>query len=331
MEKRYNIAIDIMGGDNAPIEIVKGAVESLLENEKTNLTLIGQEEIINKELLKYKYDKNRINIVNATEIIETHDVPTKAIRTKKDSSMVVGFNLLKENTVDAFISAGNTGALLTGSTIKVGRLEGIERPTLGTIVPTQKNYMFLTDCGANVDCKPSYLVQFAKMGSVYAENILGIKNPKVGLINVGVEETKGNALSKEAYNLLKESNVNFVGNVESREIVRGVVDVVVCDGFIGNILLKNIEGLSMTLLSMLKEELMSSTKTKIGALLSKQAFLNLKTKMDSSEIGGAPFLGLKNLVVKAHGSSKAKDIKSAVRQTYNFIDNDMIEKIKQKL
>ena len=328
MEK-IKIAVDAMGGDNAPFEIVKGAVEAVNEFG-SNIILVGIEDRINEELKKYNYDKEKIEVYHASEIISTEEVPTSAIRNKKDSSMVVGLNLVKKGEASAFISAGSTGALLTGATVIIGRIKGIERPALGTCLPTLKGFVFLLDSGANVDCKPSYIVQFAKMASVYVENVMGIKNPKVGLVNIGVEEEKGNALSKEAHELLKEADINFVGNVEAREIPLGAADVVVCDGFVGNVILKFAEGLSKAILKIIKNEITAGIY-KFAALALSKPFENIKTRFDSEEVGGAPFLGLKALVVKAHGSSKAKGIKNAIKQCTIFVENDIVLKIEEKL
>jgi len=323
------IAIDAMGGDNAPVEIIKGAVESLSACP-VKILLIGKEDILHQELGKYTYDKSRIEVVNATEVIETSETPTIAIKQKKDSSMVVGFALLKEDRAKAFISAGNTGALLTGATLKVGRIRGIARAALATLLPTKKGFSLLIDCGANVDCKPEYLAQFAMMGSVYMENVRGIKSPKVAIANIGVEEEKGNALVKEAHALLKtQDNINFVGNMEVRDIMSGEVDVIVCDGFVGNIILKSSEGVAKHVLNTIKSEVTSTIIRRIGAKLAK--LKNIKKKFDHSEVGGVPFLGLKSLVVKAHGSAQAKDIVGAVNQAYQFIENDLIQKIEAKV
>ena len=324
------IAIDAMGGDNAPLEVVKGAVEASKDINYT-IALVGREDDINAELSKYDYNKDKIKVIHASEVIETCEVPTVAIKAKKDSSMVVGLNMVKRGEAKAFISAGNTGALLTGATVIVGRIKGIERPALGTMIPTEKGHSLLIDAGANVDAKPGYLVQFAMMGSVYVENIHGVKNPKVGLVNIGAEREKGNAVVKEAYGLLEESDVNFAGNVEARDIPKGDVDVMVCDAFVGNVILKLMEGFGKTILEIMKKELMSSLSSKIGALLAKKSFKNMKAYFDYDDIGGAPFLGLKGLVVKAHGSSNARAVKGAINQCVAFIDNDIVNKISEKL
>jgi len=324
------IALDAMGGDNAPAAIIAGAVAALA-NPKITLMLVGQEEAINSELSKYDYDKSRISIVNAASVIENDDHPVAAIKAKKDSSMVVGLNLLKSKQAQAFVSAGNTGALLAGATLIVGRIKGIERPAIATVLPTTNNPFLLIDSGANVDCKPSYLVQFAMMGSVYMEAVLGVNKPKVGLINIGTEEEKGNALVKETYPLLGKSGLNFVGNVEAKELPFGAVDVAVCDAFVGNVVLKLSEGLSKALLGMVKDAMMSTLQAKIGAMLSMSALRGLKKKFDVSEVGGAPFLGLNALVVKAHGSSDARAITGAVNQCAKFISNDIVTKIESAL
>lgn len=331
MSKKHVIAIDAMGGDNAPMEIVKGTVEAIKSNKNIKYVLLGKQEQINKELEKYNYDKSFIEVVHTSEVIETGEPPTTAIKKKKDSSMVVGLKLVKEGKASALISAGNTGALLTGATITVGRIKGIERPALGTLLPNEKGFTFLIDSGANVDCKPNYLLQFAKMGSVYMENILGINKPKVGIINIGAEKDKGNALTKETYELLSNSDLNFVGNVEARDISRGVVDVLVCDGFVGNVVLKYTEGFSKSIFSIIKEEITSTPISKMGAFLSRKSFVNIKQRFNYSDVGGAPFLGLKGLVIKTHGSAKAEDVKGAINQSYMFSNNHMIEKIEKKI
>lgn len=326
------IAIDAMGGDNAPIETVKGAVVAS-KTVKYNLALVGKEDIINAELSKYQYDKDKIQVVNATEVIENCDTPTEAIKNKKDSSMVVGMNMVKEGKAVAFVSAGNTGALLTGATIIVGRIKGVKRPALGTMLPTEKQRVLMLDSGANVDAKPEYLLQYAHMGSIYMEYVEGRQNPKVGLVNIGTESEKGNALVKEAYQLLdKSEGLNFVGNTEARDITLGDVDVIVCDAFVGNVILKVMEGLANTVLRLLKKALLSSFITKIGALLSVPAFKRLKRDFfEYDDIGGAPFLGLKGLVVKAHGSSDAGAVAGAIKQCEKFIDADIVNKIAERM
>ncbi|MBQ6553955.1 MAG: phosphate acyltransferase PlsX, partial [Firmicutes bacterium] len=316
------IAVDAMGGDNAPAEIVLGAVNASKDIDY-KIALVGKEDVVNEELSKYEYNKDKIIVVNASEVIENCDQPTVAIKKKKDSSMVVGMNMVKKGEAAAFVSAGNTGALLTGATVIVGRIKGVERPALGTMLPTEKGFTLLIDAGANVDAKPSYLVQFATMGSVYVENVSGIKDPKVGLVNIGAEREKGNAVVKETYELLEQQDkINFIGNVEARDITKGQADVVICDAFVGNVILKFMEGFGKTMLSMIKSELKADLVSKIGAVISMKAFKRLKKRFDYDDIGGAPFLGLKALVVKAHGSSDNRAIRGAIIQCAKFIDGD---------
>ncbi|MCL1995667.1 MAG: phosphate acyltransferase PlsX [Defluviitaleaceae bacterium] len=322
------IAIDAMGGDNAPTEIIKGAVDSL-QVADSKIILVGKEDIITKELSAYN-TKGSVEVVNATEIISTEEAAL-AIKQKKDSSLVVGLNLLKEGRADSFISAGSTGAFLVGATLKIKRLPGIDRPALGTLLPGAKGFTLMLDSGANVDCKPEYLLQFAVLGSVYMEHVQGIKKPAIGLLNVGTEKDKGNVLTKGAYDLLAASSLNFKGNIEAGDIAKGTVDVAVCDGFAGNVLLKTAEGYSKFIFGTVKKELMATPIRKIGALLSRGAFENIKKSLDHSEVGGAPFLGLESLVIKVHGSSKAKDIVGAVKQSHKFTQNNMIDKLKEGL
>ncbi len=325
------IAIDAMGGDEGPIVTVKGAVDAATEYNVT-VVLIGDEAKINDELHKYKYDEQLIEIIHAKDTITNEDEPAMAIRKKKDSSMVVGLNMLKDKSVDAFISAGSTGALLSGGLLLVKRIKGIERPALATVYPTKNGISLLLDVGANADSKAKYLQQFAVMGSIYSEKILNVTNPKVGLVNIGTEREKGNALTKEAYELLETTqNINFYGNIEGRDIPNGEVDVLVCDGFVGNIVLKLTEGLGISILSMLKEIFMGSTRSKIGALLLKSGLMQFKKKLDYTEYGGAPLLGVKGAVIKAHGSSNDVAIKNAVRQAKQFVENKVIENIEENI
>ncbi|MCQ2978971.1 MAG: phosphate acyltransferase PlsX [Clostridia bacterium] len=332
--KVLNIGIDAMGGDNAPIEIINGVVDYIndTKDEDTIVTLVGNENIIQSKLMNYDVDLKRIEIVNATEVVIGEDHPTDAIRHKKDSSMVVGLKMLKEDKIDAFISAGNSGALVAGGTLLVGPIKGINRPALAPIIPTKRGVSLLIDCGANVDAKPLNLVQFAQMGSIYMQNELDIKEPTVGLVNIGTEPEKGNELCKETYKKLNElDGINFAGNVEAREVFAGATDIFVCDAFTGNVILKHTEGMARDLFDMLKEQLMSTTKSKIGALLSKDAFKKLKKTFDYSEYGGAPLLGLKSLVVKAHGSSKRKEICACLKQAETFYKKDIANKIAEKI
>ncbi|MGL4738573.1 MAG: phosphate acyltransferase PlsX [Cellulosilyticaceae bacterium] len=324
------IAIDVMGGDYAPDEIIKGCVAASKETSCV-LVLVGQEAVIKEKLKSYTYDETKVEIINANDVITMEDSPVTAIRTKKDSSMVVGLKLLKEKQVDGFVSAGNSGALLAGATLIVGRIKGVERPALAPLIPNRKGYSLLIDCGANMDAKPSYLVQFARMGTVYVEVCLGIKEPKVGLINIGAEEEKGNALTKEAFPLLKaDEKINFIGNVEAREIPEGKADILVCDAFVGNVVLKFMEGFGKWVFSMLKDMFTSSLKNKIAAVMMKKSIYGLKQRFDYSDKGGAPLLGVNGLVVKTHGNSKEKQIYSTIMQTEAFIKDDLIQKIASK-
>lgn len=320
------IIVDGMGGDKGPREIVKGCVDASRELG-VNIIIVGREEIIKEELDTHEYPQGAIEIINATEIINNDEEPALAIRRKKDSSLVVGLKALTENKGDGFISAGSTGALLAGGLFIVKRIKGIDRAAIATVYPTMKGISFLIDAGANADSKPEYLKQFAIMGSIYSEKVLRNSSPKVALANIGTEEGKGNALVKESYSLIKESSVNFIGNIEARDIPNGVADVIVCDGFVGNIILKLTEGMAISLFSALKEELTKSFKSKMGALMLKSQLGSFKSKLDYREYGGAPLLGLKQPVVKAHGSSDALAIKNAIRQVKNVVEKDVINLI----
>lgn len=332
MIDRTIVALDAMGGDNAPKEMIKGAVQALEKTDAVQVLLVGKEDVIRAELAQYTYDKARIEIVNATEVIETAEPPVNAIRRKKDSSIVVGMKLVKEGQADAFVSAGSSGAVLVGGQVIVGRIKGVERPPLAPLIPTEKGVSLLVDCGANVDARPSHLVQFAKMGSIYMEHVVGIKNPKVGIVNIGAEEEKGNALVKETFPLLKgEKNINFIGSVEAREIPHGQADVIVCEAFAGNIILKLFEGVGSVLISEIKKGMMGSLRSKIGALLVKPALKKALKSFDSSEYGGAPLLGLNGLVVKTHGSSTAKEICNTIIQCVTFKEQKINEKIKESI
>ena len=331
MEK-VNVVVDAMGGDYAPYETVKGAVEAVCEKDNLIVTLVGQEAAIREELAKYTYAKESIVVVDAPDVITNDEAPVLAIRRKKESSIVVGLNLLKAQKADAFVSAGSTGAVLVGAQLIAGRIKGVERPPLAPLIPTAKGVSLLVDCGANVDARSSHLVQFAKMGSLYMEKVVGIPNPKVAIVNIGAEEEKGNMLVKETYPLLKNCNdINFIGSIEARDIPAGDADVIVCEAFVGNVILKLYEGLGSTLIGMIKEGLMSTTVSKVGAALAKPALKKTLKKFDVTEYGGAPMLGLNALVVKAHGNSKSIEIKNSILQCITFQEMNINNVIKENL
>ena len=330
MAELVKVALDAMGGDNAPAEIVKGAVEALNENDKLKVVTVGDETAIKAELARYTYDTSRLEIVHTTEVIETAEPPVMAIRKKKDSSLVKAMTMVKNKECDAFVSAGSSGAILVGGQVIVGRIKGVERPPLAPLIPTKTGFSLLIDCGANVDARPSFLVQFAKMGTIYMENIMGVKNPTVAIVNIGAEEEKGNALVKETFPLLKGCpDINFIGSIEARDIPYGMADIIVCDAFVGNVILKLYEGVGAVLISKVKEGMLTSLRSKIGALLVKPALKETMKSFDASEYGGAPLLGLNGLVVKTHGSSKSKEIKNTLIQCVTFKEQNINEKIKQ--
>ena len=326
------IIVDAMGGDHAPLQIVSGAVDALNRDKNLTVVLVGDENAINKSLAECKeYDKNRLDIIDAKDVITNDDTPTTAIRTKKESSLVKAFDaLVHDDEAGGFVSAGSTGAVLVGAYLKVGRIKGVTRPALAPVLPTLKgNGVVLCDCGANVDCKPSYLQQFAVMASAYMHDIMGVENPRVGLLNNGAEAEKGNELTKATYKLLEQTPVNFVGNCEAREILSGDFDAIVCDGFAGNIVLKYTEGLAATFMGMLKKELMADTRSKLGAAMAKPAFRRFKKVMDYTEYGGAPLLGIDGGVIKAHGSSNAKAFAAALGQARSFASSGTNETIRR--
>lgn len=332
MQKAITVAVDAMGGDNAPKEIIKGAVLAVQDKSDIRVALVGKEDVIHKELAGYEYNKERIIVVNAEDNISNNESPVLAIRRKKNSSIVVALNMVKSGEADAFVSAGSTGAVLAGGQLIIGRIKGVERPPLAPVIPTMAGASLLVDCGANVDARPSHLVQFAKMGSIYMENVLGVKNPRVAIVNIGAEEEKGNALVKETFPLLKElDDINFIGSIEARDIPYGHADVIVCEAFVGNVILKLYEGLGTALMNKIKEGLMSTTKSKIGALLSKSALKKTLKAFDYSQYGGAPLLGLKGLVVKTHGSSKSNEIRNSIIQCVTFTEQQIKEKIEKNL
>ncbi len=332
MQDTIKIAVDAMGGDNAPQEIVKGAVEAVKERKDIHVFLVGQKDAIEHELGKCNYPSGQITVIHAEEVIETAEPPVLAIRKKKKSSIVIGLNMVKQKEADAFVSAGSSGAILVGGQVIVGRIKGIERPPLAPLIPTEQGVSLLIDCGANVDARPSHLVQFAKMGSVYMEHVIGIKNPKVAIVNIGAEEEKGNALVKETFPLLKEcKGIHFTGSIEAREIPHGAADVIVCEAFTGNVILKLYEGVGSTFLSVVKKGMTSNLRSKIGALLIKPALKKTLKSFDASAYGGAPLLGLNGLVVKTHGSSKASEVKNSIIQCVAFKEQDINGKIKKNI
>ncbi len=332
MSEPVRVCVDAMGGDNSPSEIVKGAIEAICESNKIELTLVGQESAVRAELSKYQYDASRVKIINAEDIIDPNEPPVLAIRKKKDSSIVVGLELVRDGKCDAFVSAGSSGAILVGGQVIVGRIKGVERPPLAPLIPTLKGMSLLIDCGANVDARASHLYQFAKMGSIYMENIIGVKNPRVAIVNIGAEEEKGNALVKETYPLLKACpDINFVGSIEARDIPGGDADVIVCEAFTGNVILKMYEGTADALIHIIKKGLMSSLRSKLGALLIKPALKKTLKGFSLEDYGGAPLLGLNGLVIKTHGSSKAIEIKNSVLQAITFKEQKISEKIRDKI
>ncbi len=330
MKEMTKVVLDAMGGDNAPHEIVKGAIEAIQKRDDIHVILTGKEDVINKELAGYTYNKEQISVVHAEEIIETAEPPVMAIRRKKDSSIVVGMKLVKDGEADAFVSAGSSGAVLVGGQLLVGKIKGVERPPLAPLIPTEKGFSLLIDCGANVDARPSHLVQFAKMGSIYMEHVMGVKKPKVAIVNIGAEEEKGNALVKETFPLLKEcQDINFIGSIEAREIPHGQADVVVCEAFVGNVILKLYEGVASVLVSKVKDGMMTSLRSKIGALLVKPALKSTLKAFDASAYGGAPLLGLNGLVVKTHGSSTSKEVCNSIIQCVTFKEQRINERIRE--
>lgn len=330
--KVTRVVLDAMGGDLAPAEPVKGAVDAVKNRDDIRVILVGQEDVVREELAKYTYPAERIQVVHAEEVIETAEPPVNAIRKKKQSSIVVGMNMVKQKEADAFVSAGSSGAILVGGQVIVGRIKGIERPPLAPLIPTEKGVSLLIDCGANVDARASHLVQFAKIGSIYMENVMGIKNPRVAIVNIGAEEEKGNALVKETFPLLKEcEDINFVGSIEAREIPHGEADVIVCEAFVGNVILKLYEGLAGTLIGAVKKGMMSTLKSKIGAALALPALKTTLKAFDASRYGGAPLLGLNGLVVKTHGSAKATEITNSIYQCVTFKEQDINGKIKKNI
>ncbi len=322
------IVVDAMGGDNAPGEIVKGAINAVNDRKDINIVLTGDEMKVNKELSNYKYDSSRVKVIYTTEVIQTAEHPVKAIQRKKDSSLVVGMRIVRDGDADAFVSAGNSGAILVGGQTIVGRINGVKRAPLAPLIPTEKGFSLLIDCGANVDARADHLVTFAKMGSVYMEHVVGKPNPTVAIVNIGAEEEKGNALVKETFPKLKEcKDINFIGSVEAREIPAGFADVIVCEAFVGNVILKLYEGMGRMFLHTIKSALTSSPKSMVGAAFVKSSLEKSFKSFDAKEYGGAPLLGLNGLVVKTHGNATATEVEHAIYQCVQFKQQNINEKI----
>jgi glycerol-3-phosphate acyltransferase PlsX len=326
------IAIDGMGGDNAPVAVIEGVIQALRDYDNVELYITGPTAIIDAELAKYTYPKDRVTVIDAKEVILPSEHPVMALRRKKDASIVKALNLVKEGVCDGIISAGSTGAFLAGCTLIVGRINGVERPALAPIMPGRRGSFMIVDVGANVDCKPAFLVQFAKMGKIYYQNVFNVKNPSIGLINIGAEEEKGNELTKATFQLLKaENSLNFKGNIEPREITTGDTNILVSDGFVGNTALKMYEGSASSILGIIKDEVLkSSIMSKLGVVLLKPVLKNILKKFDYKEYGGAPFLGVDGICIKAHGSSDAKAFKNAIKQTKIFHENNVLEDIRNE-
>lgn len=327
------IAVDVYGGDNAPGCVIDGALEALRGMDDVSILFCGAQAEVEGLLNGREYDAQRVSIVDAPDIITNHESPTLAIRRKLNSSMVRAMDLVKKGEADAVVTAGSTGAALAGGIFRMGRIRGIDRPALGPVLPTSGEHpVILIDCGANADCKPDYLVQFALMGQAYMKGVMGIANPKVGLLNVGAEDEKGNELCKAVFPLLKDHpGVNFYGNVEARDVLTGVVQVIVCDGFSGNILLKSTEGAAQLIFGKLKKGLMSSVRSKLGALMVKPALRTVKNELDYEQYGGAALLGVKGALVKAHGSSKGHAYACAIAQAHTMVKGGVVGIIAQSL
>ncbi len=327
------IVVDGMGGDNAPLEIVKGAVEASALTEH-KIILVGDETLINSELEKYKYNKEKITVMHASEVITNEDAPVKAVRTKLDSSMVKGINLVKSGEADLFVSAGNTGAIMAAGLFILGRIQGIDRPAIASTYPIlggKGGVSLLVDSGANAECKPNNLLEFATMGSIYMEKVLNIHKPTVGLVNIGTEESKGTTVLKAAHELLSRSSLNFVGNVEAREIPKGASDILVCDGFVGNIILKLTEGLAWNILKLIKHKFTEGVVPKMGALLLSGKLKEMKAQFDYSEYGGAPILGVKGALIKMHGSSNANAVKNTIIKGIPYAETNVVQMIQNSV
>ncbi len=325
------LVLDALGGDHAPQATCEGALIALRENKDLFLILAGEPKAIEQHLQNADDVRDRLQVLSAPEVITNHESAAMAIRQKKDSALVRGMLMVREGEADGFVSAGSTGAVLVGGMLRLGRIPGIERPALAPMMPGDKGGFLLIDCGANVDSKPEYLAQFALMGDAYMRKMQSMEHPRVGLLNIGAEEEKGNLLYAAAHQLIKKEPINFVGNVEARDVPGGLADVIVCDGFDGNILLKYTEGVASALMRIIKKELLADTRSKIGALLAKPAFSRVKKVMDYTEVGGAPLLGVQGAVVKAHGSSNAKAIRGAIRQAYLMASAKVAKAIEENI
>ncbi len=325
------LVLDALGGDHAPQATCEGALIALRENKDLFLILAGEPKAIEQHLQNADDVRDRLQVLSAPEVITNHESAAMAIRQKKDSALVRGMLMVREGEADGFVSAGSTGAVLVGGMLRLGRIPGIERPALAPMMPGDKGGFLLIDCGANVDSKPEYLARFALMGDAYMRKMQSMEHPRVGLLNIGAEEEKGNLLYAAAHQLIKKEPINFVGNVEARDVPGGLADVIVCDGFDGNILLKYTEGVASALMRIIKKELLADTRSKIGALLAKPAFYRVKKVMDYTEVGGAPLLGVQGAVVKAHGSSNAKAIRGAIRQAYLMASAKVAKAIEENI
>jgi glycerol-3-phosphate acyltransferase PlsX len=330
-EEIMKIILDGMGGDNAPFSVVEGAVLASRQTQH-HICIIGQEELIIPELKKYKYESEKISVINATQVISNDDAPVRAVRSKKDSSIVKGINMVKNGEGDIFISAGSTGALLAGGLFILGRIQGIDRPALASVYPIVGGIpSLLVDAGANADCKPNNLLEFGIMGNIYMEKVIGRKDPKVGLVNIGAEAAKGSTLTKAAYDLLEQSHLNFIGNVEAREVPKGACDVIVTDGFTGNVLLKLTEGLAWNILQVIKKKFTDGVKAKLGAALLIDKMTELKQEFDYSEYGGAPILGVRGPIVKMHGSSNANAVKNTILKGIPYVSENVVDTIQNSV
>ncbi len=320
-----------MGGDNAPAAIVEGAVLAS-KKIRDEICLIGRQDEIAAELAKYDFDESRVSIIDASQVIETEEAPVRAVRTKKDSSIVKGINMVKNGEADLFISAGNSGALMAGGLFILGRIPGIDRPAIASTYPMLgQGVAMLVDSGANSECKPRNLLEFGIMGSIYMDKVMGIDSPRVGLVNIGTEENKGSTLTKAAYDLLEKSDINFVGNVEARDVPNNACDVIVCDGFVGNVVLKLTEGLAMSIARRIKKKFTSGVKATVGALFLKNKLGELRQEFDYSEYGGAPILGVKGPIVKMHGSSNANGVMNSIIKAVPYAKEGVVDIIQSQV